>query len=338
MRRRIFYLAVCILFLSVSASTKAQDILVPAGTLLRCTMDEPNFSSKTADIGDPVICHLAALRQFGKTVFPRGSYLGGHLEADKEPGHFVGKGYLKIEFDRIGFPESDIPVPSKIIAAKGYKVDKKGDIVGHGHPTRDKVEWLIPPLWPWKVLTLPARGPRPALKGEEQITVRLMDDIDVPRPGGSLRSYERPPAPASYHSQSFRKPVSLKNPEKPVNSPGNNNNESPDMSQAGYEAANTAPAGAPDANVAPPTEAPAQMVRTSSVVSGQPARVRLIALKSENVYAVTSYRVNGGSLSYVLASGGTGSVDLTEVDWRATSRLNAEPVSAAAEKRNQRIY
>jgi hypothetical protein len=314
------------LFLGVQASTKAQDILVPAGTLLRCTMDEPDFSSKTADIGDPVICHLNALRQFGKTVFPRGSYLGGHLEADKEPGHFVGKGYLKIEFDRIGFPDSDIPVPSKIIAAKGYKVDKKGDIVGKGHATRDTVEWLIPPLWPWKILTLPARGPRPTLKGEEQITVRLMDDIDVPRPGGSLRSYERPPAPASYHSQSFRKPVSLKNSEKPANVTPND--APPDISEIGYEATNTAPADAATTNASATSEAPAQMVRTSSVVTGQPARVRLIALKSENVYAVTAYRINGGSLSYVLASGGTGSVDLTEVDWRATSRLNAEPISA----------
>ncbi len=135
MRRICAYLAFSVLFLGVQASTRAQDILVPAGTLLRCTLDEPNFSSKTADIGDPVICHLSALRQFGKEVFPRGSYLAGHLEADKEPGHFVGKGYLKIEFDRVGFPDSDIPVPSKIIAAKGYKVDRKGDIVGKGHAT-----------------------------------------------------------------------------------------------------------------------------------------------------------------------------------------------------------
>ena len=322
MRRISAYLAISVLFLGVQASTKAQDILVPAGTLLRCTLDEPDFSSKTADIGDPVVCHLAALRQFGKTVFPRGSYLGGHLEADKEPGHFVGKGYLKIEFDRIGFPDSDIPVPSKIIAAKGYKVDRKGDIVGKGHATRDTVEWLIPPLWPWKVLTLPRRGPRPTLKGEEQITVRLMDDIDVPRQGASLRSYERPPAPASYHSQSFRKPVSLKNSEKPAN-------DAPEISEIGYEATNTAPADAATTNASATSEAPALMVRTSSVVTGQPARVRLIALKSENVYAVTNYRINGGSLSYVLASGGTGSVDLTEVDWRTTSRLNAEPVSAS---------
>jgi hypothetical protein len=338
MRRIFSYLAVPVLFLGVQTSTKAQDILVPAGTLLRCTLDEPNFSSATADIGDPVICHLSALRQFGKAVFPRGSYLGGHLEADKEPGHFVGKGYLKIEFDRIGFPDSDIPVPSKIIAAKGYKVDKKGDIVGKGHATRDTVEWLIPPLWPWKVLTLPAKGPRPTLKGEEQITVRLMDDIDVPRAASSLHSYQRPPAPASYHSQSFRKPVTLKNSESPMPQKPSSNDDPSDVSAIGYEAKNAASANEGVTNTSVTSEAPAQMVRTSSVVSGQPARVRLIALKSENVYAVTNYRINGGSLSYELASGGKGSVDITEVDWRATSRLNAEPISAAADNNSRRTY
>jgi len=338
MRRIFAYLAVTVLFLSVQTSTKAQDILVPAGTLLRCTLDEPNFSSKTADIGDPVICHLAALRQFGKAVFPRGSYLGGHLEADKEPGHFVGKGYLKIEFDRIGFPDSDLPVPSKVIAAKGYKVDKKGDIVGKGHATRDTVEWLIPPLWPWKVLTLPARGPRPTLKGEEQITVRLMDDIDVPRPGGSLRSYQRPPAPASYHSQSFRKPVSLGNSEKAAPRKPVENNEPADVSGTAYEAKGVAPLDNDTSTATATADAPAEMVRTSSVVTGQPARVRLIALKSENVYAVTNYRISGGSLSYVLASGGKGSVDLTEVDWRATSRLNAEPISPTTDASSRRTY
>src|SRR6202790_1639834 len=286
MRRISAYLAVSVLFLGVQASTKAQDILVPAGTLLRCTMDEPNFSSKTADIGDPVICHLSALRQFGKAVFPRGSFLGGHLEADKEPGHFVGKGYLKIEFDRIGFPDSDIPVPSKIVAAKGYKVDKRGDIVGKGHATRDTVEWLIPPLWPWKILTLPARGPRPALKGEEQVTVRLMDDIDVPRIGAAAHSTDR--APSSYHSQSFRKPAALQSAEsaKVVT------NISDEQS--------TAPSPAPAENDLPAMLAPAQTPRFSSVANGQAARVRLLALKSENVYAVTNYHINGGSVSYAL--------------------------------------
>src|SRR6266851_7754395 len=341
MKRIFVYLIFSLVFLGLQASTKAQDILVPAGTLLRCTLDEPNFSSATVDIGDPVICHLSALRQFGKEVFPRGSYLGGHLEADKEPGHFVGKGYLKIEFDRIGFPDSDIPVPSKIIAAKGNRVNKKGDIVGKGHPTRDTVEWLIPPLWPWKILTLPAKGPRPALKGESQITVRLMDDIDVPRQGSSLRSYQRPPAPASYHSQSFHsKPVAPKNSEQPAPQKPADNKDTSDLSEIGYEAKNVAPTDGSGSmtNAAVTSDPPAQMVRTSSVVSGQPARVRLIALKSENVYAVTNYRINGGSLSYVLASGGKGSVDITEVDWRATSRLNAEPISSTTDSSSRGTY
>src|SRR2546421_6694917 len=203
------YLIFALVILGLQASAKAQDILVPAGTLIRCTLDEPNFSSATADIGDPVICHLSSLREFGQSVFPRGSYLGGHLEADKEPGHFVGKGYLKLEFDRIGFSTTDVPVPSKVIAAKGYKVDRHGDIVGRGHPKRDVVEWLIPPLWPWKIITLPARGPRPALKGESQITVRLMDDIEVPRNGGAYHSYDAPAnrPPALYRKQYFDRPA-----------------------------------------------------------------------------------------------------------------------------------
>jgi hypothetical protein len=60
-------------------------------------------------------------------VFPRGSYLQGHLEAAKEPGHLFGKGYLQIQFDRIGLPNTDMPISSKIIVAHGYRVDRQGD-------------------------------------------------------------------------------------------------------------------------------------------------------------------------------------------------------------------
>jgi hypothetical protein len=158
----------------------AQDLLVPAGTLLQCTMNEPNFSSATATIGDPVVCHLRTLQEFGRPAFPRDTMLGGHLEAAKDPGHFVGKGYLKITFDRVILPYGDVPVPAKVIQARGFKVDKKGDIDGKGHARRDVAEWMIPPLWPWKVVSLPLRGPRPTLKGEEPLELRLMDDISVP--------------------------------------------------------------------------------------------------------------------------------------------------------------
>ena len=40
---------------------------------------------------------------------------------------------------------------------------------------------MIPPLWPWKIIMLPARGPRPTLKGESQLTLRLMDDVQMPQ-------------------------------------------------------------------------------------------------------------------------------------------------------------
>ena len=359
MRRLLQLSVVCLLFLGVQASAQAQGTLIPAGTLLHCTLDEPNFSSNTADVGDPVICHLSALRQFGHSVFPRGAYLGGHLESDKEPGHFVGKGYLKIEFDRIGLPDSDIPVPAKIIAARGYKVDKKGDIVGKGHPTRDTVEWLIPPLWPWKILTLPAKGPRPTLKGEEPVTVRLMDDIDIPALSASR--YNRPPAPAAYHSQGARKPVARQSAE-PAAQPSEPASEisleaAPSAMPAQITATTqSAPAAEPAVSIQAQTNAnsepapstvtgavpviPAgEVVQATPAVSVKPARVRMIAMKSDKVYAVTSYRVNGGSVSYVLADGGRGSADVTAVDWRKTSQMNARSMTSDSSVRtDSRTY
>jgi hypothetical protein len=181
------------------ARTLAQDSLVPAGTLLHCALEETTFSSATAAIGDPVLCHLSSLQEFGRTVFPRGSYLGGHLEADKEPGHFVGKRYLRLVFDRIYLPNTDVPVPIKVVSARGYRVDREGDIVGHGHAKRDTAELILPPLWPWKVITLPAKGPRPSFKGEEQLTLRLMEDATVPRmtPGADGHSLGGNSGPSS---------------------------------------------------------------------------------------------------------------------------------------------
>src|SRR5579864_6018406 len=175
-------LAVTLLSLfSLTLTASARDVVLPAGTLLQCTMDEPNFSTSTVDVGDPVLCHLRGITEFGQQAFPRGSYLVGHLEAAKDPGHFWGKGFLKLQFDRIGVPAGDIPLDSKVIATRGYKVDKEGKIDGKGHPRRDVVEWMLPPLWPWKVIMLPARGPRPKLKGETVLSLRLMDDVAIPQ-------------------------------------------------------------------------------------------------------------------------------------------------------------
>jgi hypothetical protein len=77
-----------LLLFGFRVNVRAQEVLVPAGTLLHCTMNEPNFSSATADIGDPVLCNLSGVQEFGHVAFPRGTYLQGHLEVDREPGHF----------------------------------------------------------------------------------------------------------------------------------------------------------------------------------------------------------------------------------------------------------
>jgi hypothetical protein len=177
----VLLLLIALGFPGVMSAQDRGETLLPAGTLVHCTMEEPNFSSKTAEVGDPVICQLSSVVLFGRSVFPRGAYLGGHFAEDKEPGHFVGKGYLRLEFDHIGILNDQVPLPTKVVAVPKYKVDKQGDILGKGHPTRDAIEWMIPLLWPIKVLTLPARGPRPTLKGEEQLTLRIMDDVVIQR-------------------------------------------------------------------------------------------------------------------------------------------------------------
>ena len=289
MKRLIGVLVGALAVLVSGSVIAAQDLLVPAGTLLQCTLDEPNFSSKTAAIGDPVVCHLKTMQEFGKPVFPRGSMLGGHLEADKEPGHFVGKGYLKITFDRVILPNGDLPVPAKVILARGYKVDKEGDIDGKGHAKRDVAEWMLPPLWPWKVISLPMRGPRPTLKGEEPLELRLMDDIVIPRTLAYGPNSNRPPWASS------KKPSAM----------------------------NEAQPGA----VEPAVEK--SVANTESdrkpAVGGDPvARVTTLVLKSNAIYEVSKYHVNGDVLEFVELNGTRGAVGVNDVDWRKTTEMTSQ--------------
>jgi hypothetical protein len=309
--KRLRYLVCLVVLLLVAGGMQAQDILVPAGTLLQCTMDEPNFSSATASVGDPVLCHLRSFQEFGRTVFPRGSLLAGHLEAEKDPGHFVGKGYLKITFDRVIIPTGDVPLPAKVIQAKGYKVDKQGDIKGNGHATRDTVEWLIPPLWPWKVLTLPARGPRPTLKGEEPLELRLMDDIVVPQ---AVARYapNRPPYASSTRPSAYQ-PVQGQTPTAVQQLTTQQTVEQKPASAPAMKLATTAD-----------TTKPAAQTAQGTPQGAQQARVTFLVLKSNQIYEVSKYQVDGGSLKYRELNGAEGTVATEQVDWRKTTELTAE--------------
>jgi hypothetical protein len=107
--------------------------------------------------------------------------LVGRFEDYKDPGHFVGKGWMELRFDRMVIePDTIIPVDARVVAVPGYNVDRNGRILGKGHAVRDAVLWSIPILWPVDLIMLPMRGPRPTLKEETRLTLKVMDDLAIP--------------------------------------------------------------------------------------------------------------------------------------------------------------
>jgi hypothetical protein len=326
MRSRTSPLLVSLLLVTLFAFTlcaAARDVVLPAGTLLKCTLNEPNFSSKTAEVGDPVVCHLHGVVEFGQQAFPRGSYLVGHLEADKDPGHFVGKGYLKLQFDRIGLPTGDLPLEAKVVATNGYKVDKEGKIDGKGHAKRDVIEWMFPPLWPWKVIMLPARGPRPTLKNETALTLRLMDDVEIPQLAQTFGP--------DWHF--FGSPTS-----GPQNSSFHDVYGNPIASNAAQVSGMPA-GGQPQLavrQVAPARQISAQpQITYASYISHDPLPVipsgtltlpgmPVFVLTTGTLLSVSAYGYQDNRITYTLASGGTGVITSDQVDWNSTTRLNAQ--------------
>ena len=298
MKSVIAIAVVSLLALTVCAS--AREVVIPAGTLLQCTLNEPNFSSKTAEVGDPVLCHLKGVTEFGQQAVPRGAYLVGHLESAKDPGHLVGKGYLKIQFDRIGLPSGDLPLEAKVIATRGYKVDKTGAIDGKGHAKRDVVEWMLPPLWPWKVITLPLRGPRPTLKGETPLTLRLMDDVEIPQIAQTFG-----PGWHYFHMDSYNNAQLSARPQLAINA---------DVAVGAQASVHASLATYSQPAVQAALPDPARLV----TLPGMPVFV----LTSGTILSVSGYGYQDNRISYTLIGGGSGVISSSDVDWTATTKLN----------------
>jgi hypothetical protein len=303
MKCRVVLATLALSVLGLTAGASAREVVLPAGTLLQCTMNEPNFSSSSVDVGDPVLCHLRGVTEFGQQAFPRGSYLVGHLEGAKDPGHFWGKGYLKIQFDRIGLPSGDLPLEAKVISTRGYKVDKEGKIDGKGHAKRDVVEWMLPPLWPWKVIMLPARGPRPKLKGETVLSLRLMDDVQVPQ---VAKTYG-----LGWHFFNSR-------PQNQSYLDSQNMTTRPTLSVRG--SVTTARADV-SASVEVPQVSYASLV-SRNVTSGVATSGPVFILKTGTVLAVGNYQYQDGRITYTLTGGGGGVLSTEDVDWSTTTQVN----------------
>lgn len=275
----------CCISLTMPSQAAGHD-LIPAGTILQCTIDEPNFSSKADMVGDPLLCHLSSFSEFGHSVFPRGAMLSGHLEDYKNPGHFVGKGWIELVFDRIVLPGAEvIPLSAKIISAPHMKVDRQGDVHGKGHPKRDAIEWMIPVLWPVKLGTLPARGPYPTFKGESRIAIRVMEDIELPVPVAQNLLPQPWAAPASYESHGYRGSLQ----PSPVR------NQSTSLQPATFTN------------------------RTQESVS---PKVTIIALKSGAAFLASHYWLEGGKLHCVSPTGKDQLLPLENIDLTESVSVN----------------
>ncbi len=296
MSRTSFLLILVLSALVLGVTQASAREIIPAGTILQCTVSEHYFSAKTAQVGDPVLCHLGPLGAFGHSVFPRGAELGGQLEDAKNPGHFVGKGWLDVEFDRIILPGAQIlPLAAKVVSSPHMKVDAEGKIRGKGHPVRDAVEWTIPVLWPIKILTLPARGPFPALKGESRLSLRLMEDVEVPFQ--TARNNPMPPwaSPSQYEPSSYRmaRPVAT-------------------LQQATLRM--------PEAAYAPAVSQAAQPPASPSAND----KLTVIAMVGGQAYLAREYWVQAGQLHCVSASGEETAFPLEQMDLYQTSTLNRQ--------------
>jgi len=182
--------------------------LIPAGSLISCIVAEPKLSSKTENIGDPVMCKVSHVELYGRSTLPYGSYLVGRFEDYKDPGHFVGKGWMELKFDRMVIqPDTVIPVDARVVSVPGYNVDRYGRILGKGHPVRDVIEWSIPILWPIDLINLPRRGPRPTLKEETRLTLKITDDLGVPDQHQQIYNDDTPRLqhrPSAYQQQEYQ--------------------------------------------------------------------------------------------------------------------------------------
>ncbi len=193
------HLALCVLVTFPTLTAYARNEIVPAGSLINCTISEPKLSSRTAAVGDPVLCQASITTRNGSARLPFNTYLEGRFEDYRDPGHFVGKGWMELKFDRMVVePDTVIPMSARVVDVPGFYVDQYGRIQGKGHRTRDIVEWSIPILWPIDLLNLPRRGPRPTLKTETRLTLKVMDDAEVPQFDGPDRDpsglYRREPS------------------------------------------------------------------------------------------------------------------------------------------------
>ena len=142
---------------------------------------------------------------------------------------------------------------------------------------------------------LPARGPRPTLKGETVLSLRLMDDVQIPQMaqtyGPGWHFFDR------FRNQSFNDAQAINNGPQLTVRPASDSS----IPQASYASLVT-------------REIPTD-VQSSP---GMPVFV----LKNGAVLAVSGYGYSDSRITYTLVGGGTGLISTDDIDWTTTTKLN----------------
>ena len=302
MARRLSLVMLSATLLLARGNLRGQEVIVPAGTILHCTLEDANLSSKTAALGDPILCDTGGLRVFGASVFPRGAYLEGRFADAREPGHLWGKGWLQLEFDHILLPGAELPISARVTSVPHLKVDLEGRIRGKGHARRDVVEWAIPVLWPEKILTLPMRGPRPVLKQEARISLKLMDSVSIPQGVAGNQPYSSLVSPGAFRPAPVSKGPNL------------------DLATQGI----SAPTTAQPRTSADPLSQRVSLVPTHS--QDWPAgKGTLLISKDGNARLAKDYWFESGqTIRFRTSDGKTGAFPIEALDLGTTAKLNRE--------------
>jgi hypothetical protein len=279
---------------------------------------------------------------FGRPVFPRGAYLSGRFAGFRDPGHFFGKGWLKLEFATLTLPGGTFPLSAKVVSIPHYQANADGSIRGRGHARRDAIEWSLPVLWPEKLITLPMRGPRPTLKGETRILLRVLEDVSIPTDAAATASAALSVPPSSRPSSSLDSRMS-----QSMNSAVGLNvgrRAAPDVSSnLGSRVSSSTPSGVfptlryggasiPAAEVEHPFGKPRlEIERTIVSEVSQPIerpwrapRPMFLLRKDGRGYLVTNYWFDTGQLVFVASDGSRQTMPSEELDFEMTAKLNRE--------------
>jgi hypothetical protein len=143
-------------------------------------------------------------------------------------------------------------------------------------------------LWPIDLMNLPRRGPRPTLKAETRLTLKIMDDLVVPNPTPTQRDQ---------YGFSQRAPVSYATPP-------------PQM-------APVAPQPQPTSYYVAPPPPPVQQA-----VAAVPPVVVLVLRSGYNLYASRYWYDAGGRVQYIAPNGARYYIAMQQLDFNATIDAN----------------